>query len=117
MSQYIPVVITLIVGAVVVGVMVSLNALVGPRSHTPEKDATFECGNLPSGTAWARSSIRFYLVAILFIVFDVEVVFMYPWAVMFRQLGIFGLVEMAVFMGVLALGFVYAWRKGVFEWS
>src|SRR5262249_59804248 len=77
----------------------------------------FECGNPSSGSAWGRFSVKFYLTAILFIVFDVEVVFLYPWAVIFRPLGMFGFIEMAAFVLVLALGFVYVWRKGALEWA
>jgi NADH-quinone oxidoreductase subunit A len=119
MSEYVPVAFTFAIAAVVVGVMVNLNRLLGPRARVPlpVKEETFECGNPPSGSAWARWSIKFYLVAILFIVFDVEVVFMYPWAVMFRELGWFGFVEMMLFVGVLAVGFLFAWRKGALEWN
>ena len=118
MSQYVPVAFTFAIAAVVVAVMVSINRLLGPRprSKADVKHLTFECGNAPSGTAWARWSIKFYLVAILFIVFDVEVVFMYPWAVVFRQLGWFGFVEMMMFIAVLGIGFLFAWRKGALEW-
>jgi NADH-quinone oxidoreductase subunit A len=118
MSEYVPVAITFAVAAVIVAVMVSLNRLLGPRrAGPPVKTEAFECGNEPSGTAWARWSIKFYLVAILFIVFDVEVVFMYPWAVLFRELGLFGFIEMTIFVAVLAVGFLFAWRKGALEWS
>jgi NADH-quinone oxidoreductase subunit A len=119
MSEYVPVVFTFAITAVVVGVMVSVNRVLGPRPvRSPAtKEVTFECGNEPSGTAWARWSIKFYLVAILFIVFDVEVVFMYPWAVTFRELGMFGFVEMMLFVGVLGVGFLFAWRKGALEWK
>jgi len=117
MSDYIPVVLTFTFTAVIVGVMVSLNRLVGPRRVTAVKSEPFECGNEPRGRAWgARFGVKFYLVAILFIVFDVEVVFMYPWAVIFRELGVFGFVEMLVFMSILVVGFVYAWKKGALEW-
>ena len=119
MSQYVPVAFTFAIAAVVVGVMVSLNRLLGPRPRAAAavKEITFECGNAPSGSAWARWSIKFYLVAILFIVFDVEVVFMYPWAVIFRELGLFGFVEMMLFIVVLGVGFLFAWRKGALEWN
>jgi NADH-quinone oxidoreductase subunit A len=79
------------------------------------KDEPFECGNPSSGSAWGRFSVKFYLVAILFIVFDVEVVFMYPWAVVFRRLGLFGFVEMLVFVLILAVGLVYIIKKGALE--
>jgi NADH-quinone oxidoreductase subunit A len=119
MSEYLPVALTFALTALLVGVMVSLNRLLGPRVRNAPavKAESFECGNAPTGTAWARFSVKFYLVAILFIVFDVEVVFMYPWAVIYRELGVFGFVEMLVFVGVLALGFLFAWRKGALEWS
>ncbi len=116
MSDYIPVIVTLSIGALIVGVMTSLNRIIGPRATNPVKEEVFECGNPSTGTAWARWSIKFYLVAILFIVFDVEVVFMYPWAVIYRELGIFGFVEMMIFIVILAVGYMYAWRKGALQW-
>jgi NADH-quinone oxidoreductase subunit A len=117
MSEYLPVGITFALAAVIVGAMTSLNRILGPRGrHSPVKDETFECGNPATGSAWHRFSIKFYLVAILFIIFDVEVVFMYPWALMFRELGVAGFLEMLVFIAVLGVGFVYAWRKGALEW-
>ena len=94
-----------------------VTAVMAPRSSTPVKEEPFECGNPSSGSAWGRFSVKFYLTAILFIVFDVEVVFLYPWAVLYRRLGIFGLVEMAIFLGVLTFGLVYVWRKGALEWD
>jgi NADH-quinone oxidoreductase subunit A len=119
MSEYIPVAITFAITAVVVTTMVSLNRIVGARGASrvpPVKHEAFECGNSPSGSAWARFSVKFYLIAILFIVFDVEVVFMYPWAVVLRELGLFGFVEMAIFAGILGLGLAFAWRKGALDW-
>lgn len=116
MSDYIPVLISLIIGGVIVAAMTNLNRLLGPRRRTEIKDTAFECGNEPTGPGWGRFSIKFYMVAILFIVFDVEVVFMYPWAVIYRELGLFGFVEMMTFMTVLLVGYAYAWRKGALEW-
>jgi NADH-quinone oxidoreductase subunit A len=78
---------------------------------------TFECGNEPTGPAWGRFSVKFYLTAILFIVFDVEIVFMYPWAVVFRQLGWTGFAAMAIFLGVAVIGLLYEWRKGALQWD
>ena len=77
---------------------------------------TFECGNEASGSAWGRFSVKFYLTAILFIVFDVEVVFLYPWAVVFRDLGWQGFAAMGIFLAMLVLGLLYEWRKGALEW-
>ncbi len=120
MSDYIPVAVTFALAAIVVGVLVSINRIIGapsPSGAPPAKDETFECGNPSTGSAWGRFSIKFYIVAILFIVFDLEVVFMYPWAVIYRELGLFGFVEMLIFITVLAIGFIFVWRKGALEWN
>lgn len=117
MTQYVPIAILFAAAAVVVVVMVNAGRILGPRNRTAAKLETFECGNIASGSAWGRFSVKFYLTAILFIVFDVEVVFMYPWAVLFRRLGWFGLVEMGVFVAILAVGLLYVWRKGALEWD
>ena len=90
----------------------------GPKSINPVKAQPFESGNPPRGSdARARFSVRFYLVAMLFLIFDLEVVFLYPWAIYFRQLGLFGLVQMAIFLGILTIGYVYVWKKGALEWD
>jgi len=101
----------------IVTLMVNAGRLLGPRNRTATKLEAFECGNEPSGSAWGRFSVKFYLTAILFVVFDVEVVFMYPWALVFRDLGWFGMWSMAIFISILALGLVYEWRKGALEWE
>ena len=116
-TQYLPVLIMFLVAGAIVTLMVNAGRLLGPRNRTETKLDTFECGNEASGSAWGRFSVRFYLTAILFIVFDVEVVFMYPWALVFRRLGWFGMSAMAIFISVLALGLVYEWRKGALEWE
>jgi len=116
-SQYGPVLVMFALAAVVVIVMVNAGRLLGPRNPTRTKLAAFECGNEASGSAWGRFSVKFYLTAILFVVFDVEVVFLYPWALVLRKLGWFGISAMAFFIGVLALGLIYEWRKGALEWE
>jgi NADH-quinone oxidoreductase subunit A len=83
---------------------------------TPEKVLPYECGMTPESDARGRYTIRFYVVAILFVVFDVETVFLYPWAVQFQVLGLFGLVEMLVFLGILIVGYIWLWNRGAFEW-
>jgi len=100
-----------------VGLMVVLGRLLGPRVENPAKGEAFECGDPPSGSAWGRFSVKFYMTAIIFIVFDVEVVFLYPWAVLFERLGWFGLAEMLLFLLVLGVGLVYVWQKGALEWD
>jgi NADH-quinone oxidoreductase subunit A len=115
--EYVPVLVTLVVATIVPALFLGVGRLLAPRRPTPVKAEAFECGNPSSGSAWGRFAVKFYLPAILFIVFDVEVVFLYPWAVQFRRLGMFGFVEMAIFVSVLALGLVYVWRKGALEWD
>jgi len=114
---YLPVLIVFVFAAVLVGAMIGLGHVLGPQRPSITKLEAFECGNPPSGSAWGRFPVRFYVTAILFIVFDVEVVFLYPWAVTFRSLGWFGLIEMLVFVAVLALALLYVWRKGALEWD
>lgn len=114
---YVAVLVSFAIAALVVGVVLGAGAMLRPWRPSAVKAEPFECGNPSSGPARGRFSVKFYLTAILFIVFDVEVVFLYPWALVFRPLGVFGLVEMTVFVGVLALGFVYVWRKGALEWD
>ena len=116
-SSYFAVLVSFGIAALVAGVFVGAGALIRPRRPSVVKSDAFECGNVSSGPAWGRFSVKFYLTAILFIVFDVEVVFLYPWAIMFRSLGFFGFFEMAIFVLILTLGFVYVWRKGALEWD
>jgi len=119
LDQYIGVVITFALGAVIVLGMVSASMIFGARSTSRRavKDEVFECGNPSSGPARGRFSVHFYLVAILFIVFDVEVVFMYPYAVVFRQLGWGGFAAMAIFLFLAVIGLLYEWRKGALQWE
>ena len=92
------------------------NFLIGDRRYNRVKAQPYECGMKPIGSARDRISVKFYLIAILFLVFDLEVVFFYPWALVFRRLGWAGLVEMGVFILILLVGYIYAWRKGALEW-
>ena len=114
---YVAVLVSFGIAAMVAGIFIGAGALIRPRRPSAVKAEAFECGNPSSGPAWGRFSVKFYLTAILFIVFDVEVVFLYPWAVVFRPLGMFGFVEMAIFVLVLTLGFAYVWRKGALQWE
>lgn len=91
--------------------------LLGPRRRIDAKLLPYECGIVPSASARVRFPIRFYLTAILFVLFDIEVIFLYPWAVVLRQLRLFGFAEMAVFLFILVVGYLYAWRKGALEWE
>jgi len=115
--EYVAVLATLCIAALVPAVFLAAAAFLGPKRPSAVKSEAFECGNPATGPAWGRFSVKFYLTAILFIVFDVEVVFLYPWALLFRRLGMFGFVEMMLFVAILTLGLVYVWRKGALEWD
>jgi NADH:ubiquinone oxidoreductase subunit 3 (subunit A) len=117
-SVWFPIAITIAVAALAVGLMVSINRLIGPRPPRDKvKGEAFECGNPPSGPAWNRFSVRFYLTALLFLVFDVEIVFLYPWAAELRQLGIVGFIEAAIFIAILVVGLIYAWQRGALDFE
>lgn len=101
---------------VLVGGTLLLNRLVAPRVPRDEKSMTYECGVDPIGGGWTQSTVRYYVFALLFVIFDVEAVFLFPWAVVFEKIGIFAFVEMMIFIVILALGLLYAWKKKVLEW-
>ena len=99
------------------GMVLLMSALVGPKRPQAAKASPFECGMPPVGDARLRFSVKFYLIAMLFILFDVEIAFLFPWAVVFRSLGWFGFVEMLLFIGIMLAGFVYIWKKGALDWT
>jgi NADH-quinone oxidoreductase subunit A len=115
--EYFAILIMAFVAGVIPALFLGVSRFLGPSKPSATKAEPFECGNPATGTAWGRFSVKFYLTAILFIVFDVEVVFLYPWAILFRRLGMFGFVEMLVFVAILTLGLAYVWRKGALEWD
>jgi NADH-quinone oxidoreductase subunit A len=91
-------------------------AIIAPRKRSTSKGETYECGLTTTGETWVRFRIQYYIYALLFVVFDIETVYLYPWAVSYGQLGLFALVEMGIFLILLAIGLVYAWGKGVLKW-
>ncbi len=115
--NYLPVLVYMIICIGLVGVIVLLSELLGQKKHFPSKDLPYECGMDPIGDARHRYTVRFYVIAMFFIVFDIEAIFFYPWAVIFKALGWFGFWEMLVFVGVLVVGLVYVWGKGALEWE
>jgi NADH-quinone oxidoreductase subunit A len=117
LMDYLPIFIFFIVAVGFALVTIFLSAIFGKRKTTPQKMIPYECGMDPIGAARRPFSVRFYIVAMLFILFDIEAVFLYPWAVIFRDLKVFGLVEMTVFIAILLVGFVYVWKKGALEWE
>ena len=116
-ARYIPLLLQVIVGAVLATVMITLSHLLGKHKWTPAKNSPYECGIVPTGDAQQRFSVKFYMVAMLFILFDVEAVFLYPWAVIARQLMMFGFWEMIVYIGLVLVGFFYIWKKGMLDWN
>ncbi len=117
LTDYLPIAILLVLATGLAVLVVIIGHLFGPRRPTKRKLAPYESGMTPFGPGTRRMPVRFYLVAVLFILFDIEVVFFLPWAVVFRRLGLFGLIEMAIFVFILVVGYVYAWKKGALEWE
>ena len=114
---YIPIVIFFLIAVLLPIVLLGLSRLLHRRVFGREKLMPYECGVDPIGDARERFSVRFYIVAMLFLVFDVETIFLFPWAIMYDKLALFGLVEMLVFIGILVVGYYYAWQKGALEWA
>jgi len=117
MTEYLGIVVAFVIAGGFAGLNVLLAQLLGPKRPSAVKSEPFECGEVPFSLPVGRLSIKFYLTAILFILFDVELVFLYPWAVVFRGLGAFGLTEMVIFLGILMVGFFYAWDNGALDWQ
>ena len=117
LQAYAPILILLGVSLLNAVGMIAASHLVSPYRPTSAKLDPYESGMIPLGNTRERFSVKFYMIAILFIVFDIETVFLIPWAVQFRQLGMFGFIEMIVFMIVLLVGFIYIWKKGALEWE
>lgn len=117
LSAYFPVLVLIILATGFAVGALTLSHFVGSKHPNPKKLRPYECGMTPIGSARQRVPVRFYLIAMLFILFDIEVVFLYPWAVVFNALGIFGFVEMMIFIAILAIGYAYIWRKGALDWE
>jgi len=115
--DYVPILMVFAVSAAVAGALLGIPALIAPRRTSPVKQEPFECGKDPVMLPEGRFAIKFSTIAIFFILFDIELVFVWPWAAMYRQLGWFGFVEMMVFLGILMLGFLYIWKKRGLEWE
>lgn len=120
LNSYIPVLVMAVAAVALSAIFILLSAVLGPRRPTPQKVSPYECGVTPIGSARERFPIKFYLIAMLFIIFDIETVFLYPWAVTYGASGammLFNLAEMAVFVAILFVGYIYIWRRGAFEWG
>ena len=117
LTEFGKVLIFLIIGALFVAGGLFAAWLLRPRRPYPGKLAPYECGEEPVGDAWVRFNVRFYVVALIFLIFDVEIVFLFPWALVYRELGLFGFLEMAVFLVILLVGYAYVWVKGDLDWD
>lgn|SRR5574337_434860 len=116
-EHFLPVVIFLLIGAAMGFGLLFVGWLIRPRNPYPEKLLTYESGITPFMDAHQKFSIRYYIVAMLFLIFDIEAVFLYPWAVAFNKIGLYGLIEMMIFIIILLVGYFYAWKKGALEWE
>ncbi len=117
LENYLPVLIFIIVGVVVGGVMIAIGFILGPHRPDDEKLSPYECGFEAFEDARMKFDVRYYLVAILFIIFDLEIAFLFPWAIVLEEIGVFGYAAMVVFLGILVIGFIYEWKKGALEWE
>ncbi|MDX1334730.1 MAG: NADH-quinone oxidoreductase subunit A [Gammaproteobacteria bacterium] len=117
LEGYLPILIFIAVALVMGTVLLAIGLVLGPHRPDPEKGSPYECGFEAFEDSRMKFDVRYYLVAILFIIFDLEIAFLFPWAVALETIGLFGLVAMAVFLGVLVIGFIYEWKKGALEWE
>lgn len=116
-QDFAPIIIFLVFAVLLVGVLFVLQSLISPKQNKGgEKLTTYECGEIPEGSAWVKFNNRFYVIALIFIIFDVEVLFLFPWAVVFQKLGLLAFVEMMIFLLILIVGFAYVWVKDDLSW-
>ena len=117
LENYLPVLIFMVVGIAVGGIMITLGFVLAPNRPDSEKLSPYECGFEAFEDSRMKFDVRYYLVAILFIIFDLEIAFLFPWAIVLDEIGTFGFIAMAIFLGILVVGFIYEWKKGALEWE
>lgn len=117
LANYLPVLIFILVGVTMGAALIAVGSVLGPRRPDSDKLSPYECGFEAFEDSRMKFDVRYYLVAILFIIFDLEIAFLFPWAVVLDQIGLFGLVAMLIFLAILTIGFVYEWRRGALEWE
>ena len=116
-QDYLPIIIYTALAVVLIGLPLALQYILSPRQNkSGDKLIPYECGEIPEGSAWVQFNIRFYVIALIFLIFDVEIVFLFPWAVVYQQLGLLAFIEAFIFVLILIVGFVYVWAKGDLEW-
>jgi len=117
LDNYLPILVLIAIALAFAAGTIVMSRLIGQKKPSVVKLAPYECGMPLVGSAHERLSIKFYIIAMMFIVFDIEAVFLYPWAVVFKRLGLFGFAEMGVFIAILLVGYIYVWKKGALEWE
>ncbi len=117
LTEYLSILIFLLFALIFASLMISVGFTVGPKNPDPEKNSPYECGFNPFEDSRMKFDIRYYLVAILFIIFDLEIAFLFPWAIVIHEIGLTGLIAMAIFLLILTVGFIYEWKKGALEWD
>ena len=117
LENYLPVLIFMVVGIAIGGIMITLGFVLAPNRPDSEKLSPYECGFEAFEDSRMKFDVRYYLVAILFIIFDLEIAFLFPWAIVLDKIGTFGFIAMAIFLGILVVGFIYEWKKGALEWE
>jgi NADH-quinone oxidoreductase subunit A len=117
LDSYGPLLLMFILAAGLAGALITVSAVVGKHKRTREKDQSYECGIRPTGDARQPFSVHFYLVALMFILFDIEAIFLYPWALVYRDLKVFGFVEMLLYIMILLVGYIFLWKKGALDWD
>jgi len=115
-QSFAPVLLYVLLGIFLLGLLLFLQKLLAPSNPSKDKLDTYECGEVPEGSAWAQFNIRFYVIALIFLIFDVEVLFLFPWAVVFKEMGLLALVEMSIFLFILIVGLAYVWKKSDLDW-
>ncbi len=117
LENYFPVLVFLVIGFLLGGIMIGLGLVLAPSRPDEQKLSAYECGFEPFEDTRMKFDVRYYLVAILFIIFDLEIAFLFPWAVVLGEIGMFGFLAMVLFLGILVIGFIYEWKKGALEWE
>ncbi len=117
LEQYLPILIFMAIGLTIAVVAMAMGAMIGPHRPDKAKGAPYECGFEAFEDARMKFDVRYYLVAILFIIFDLEIAFLFPWAIVLDKIGLFGITAMVIFLGILIVGFIYEWKKGALEWE
>jgi NADH-quinone oxidoreductase subunit A len=117
LNNYGPLLLMFILAAGLAGALITASAIIGRHKRTREKDQPYECGIRPTGDARQPFSVHFYMVGLIFILFDIEAIFLYPWALIYRQLSVFGFVEMVLYIMILLVGYIFLWKKGALNWD